>query len=81
LKTFVTRTFGANDGIVANAVEESMKKERDNPTFRANNMPPSLLNSILLLHQLGYKILMKSEAKSYFIQIVVGKFQISIKET
>ncbi|HXW12757.1 MAG TPA: hypothetical protein VD694_08360 [Nitrososphaeraceae archaeon] len=50
MKTLVTRTFGANDGIVANAVEESMKKERDNPRFRANNMPPRLLNCILLLN-------------------------------
>jgi hypothetical protein len=49
LKVLVTRTFGANDGIVAKAVEESMKKERNNPRFRAKNTPPSLLNCIFLL--------------------------------
>jgi hypothetical protein len=75
----VTKTFGADDGIVASAVEESMKKERNNPRFRANNMPPSLLNCTYLLDLLGYKIVMKSGVKSYFIQIVLGKFQISIK--
>jgi hypothetical protein len=76
----VTRTFGANDGTVADAVEESMKKQRDKPTFRANNMPPSLLNCIFLLDSYGYKILMKSKTKSYFIQILLGKFQISMKK-